>query len=382
MKFCFKKICINAPFETTQYGHIQQTYMVSEHKDNLYARIFGLVDNNTWFINISFDLLEVTLEQRNIIQDRIRKYYGNDEIHVVTSATHTHYSHNIYDPKYEEFLINTILNAIKDLEYKDYDDVMCSYQIKHTCPVGKSRISGYETNLEYLCLFRMYAGNENIVNIVIHNCHPTTLKATSNFFSAEYPGQLLKMLEDKYGGNFTFLQAPAGDFSSRFVRSGQEYEHMLELANNIFTEVDALLNEEVTLKPFKCIYNEKAIDVIHDCSPVDLSNIRSDLSDRELEVIEYGKIMRANLEKEGNFLKTAVVSSIDLGAVKLIYVPNEIFSEFLNYIDLKEKMLISYSNGDGPYILPIGFSFVTYEMFYDTWSIKSKQELIDTIKNI
>lgn len=68
MQYSYKKICINAPFPTTQYGHIVQTYLVTEFKDNLYTRVYAFKDDNTWLIHASCDLIDLHEDIRNKIQ--------------------------------------------------------------------------------------------------------------------------------------------------------------------------------------------------------------------------------------------------------------------------------------------------------------------------
>lgn len=48
----------------------------------------------------------------------------------------------------------------------------------------------------------------------------------------------------------------------------------------------------------------------------------------------------------------------------------------------KGDILVSYSNGYEPYILPIGFPYVTYEMFLDTLDNDTKRKLSATLKEI
>ena len=383
MKYSYKKICINAPFETTQYGHIVQTYLVSEYKDDLYARVYSFKDEDYWLIHASFDLIDLHEDIRNSIQEKIRQHYGDNNINFVTSVTHTHYANNPYDPKYKEYLINTVLDGIFKMEYQTIDDVSVSYRRVHTTPCGKSRISGYETNLEFLSAISFYNNNNNFLNIIIHNCHPTTLSATSKFFSAEYPGILMNKLEEEYKGvDFVFLQGAAGEISSRFVRTGQEYNDMLIIANRIFEETKNLLNTQDVRKSFKCEYKEERFNVKHDIEPIDLSKIRTDLSQRELQVIEYGKKIREDIITQGNFIKQAIVSRIDFGAAKLVMSGNELFSDYMKNMNLDERVLVCFTNADWAYVTPIGFDYITYELFYDTWSLESKNELAHLLETI
>ena len=54
----------------------------------------------------------------------------------------------------------------------------------------------------------------------------------------------------------------------------------------------------------------------------------------------------------------------------------------MDNLDLDKALLVSYSNGYGSYILPIDFPFITYEMFTDTLSRKTKEKIAETIRSI
>ena len=388
MKYSFKKINIESPFPTTQCGHLSQTNELFEYHDHLYARVSAFKDDNNWIIHLSLDLLAFDLTNRNLLQSYLREYYKDETIHVITSATHTHYANSVRNPKYVDYLVNLLKQELVLMEYKNVENITTSYQRIHSNAVGKSRISGYETNNEYLSLIRFYENNTNFFNIIYYNCHPTILQADVPYFSSEYPGYVLKKLEDNYPNiDFTYLQGAAGDISSRFVRSGQDYEALEILGDNLYKEIDELMNKQVDKVDFVLEYREVNLEYEHEFTPIDLSQIRQDLSERELETIRLGQIMRKNLEEKNNpifttLIKNIIVSSLDVGSVKFIFFPNEIFSEYMNHLDLDKQLLVSYSNGYGPYILPIDFKHITYEMFTDTLTRKTKEKIIDIFKTI
>ena len=106
-----------------------------------------------------------------------------------------------------------------------------------------------------------------------------------------------------------------------------------------------------------------------------------------METIRLGQIERAKLEKTANMIfgkliEEALIVSLDLGSVKIIFFPNEIFSHYMSYIDLDKEMLVSYSNGYGPYVLPIDFEYITYEMFTDTLTRETKEKIIEILQTI
>ena len=389
MQYSFKKVNIIAPFATTQCGHSCQTFLVDEAHDPCFARITAFKDENIWIIHYSLDVLAFDQAHRHEIQKRLRKHFNNDNIHVITSATHTHYANSVRDEKYPTYLTDLLVDETMSMKYKDVNNVTTTYQRFHTNAVGKSRISGYETNNEMLCLVRFYSDENNFLNIVYNNCHPTILSAEeTHFFSAEYPGYVLAKLESLYPNiDFSFLQGAAGDISSRFVRDGQDYAALAKLGDNLVKEIVDLIDKEVAKVPFKMEYNEVNIKYEHDFAPIDLSNIRSDLSERELHTIKLGQEQRQKLQEKaskifGALVRDADVASLDIGSVKIIFFPNEIFSEYMNEIDLDKKMLVSYSNGYGPYVLPTDFKYITYEMFTDTTTNDTKELIAKTIREI
>lgn len=390
MKISFKKINIASPTPTTQFGHSCQTYLVNEYHDPLYARALGIKDDDKWIIHLSMDLLCFKVEPRNELQERLRKALNNDKVNLITSTTHTHYANNPTDKEYKAWLLDQLVKEICNMEYKEYSNVETSYQRVHTKTMGKSRISGYESENEHLSLVKFYENGKKFFTIVIMNCHPTVLNATVPYFSAEYPGYLLRKLEEKYPEeNFTFIQGAAGDISTRFTRDGQDYDALKRLADKFLPELYELIDKEAERKPLTLDYKEVVVDYEYDFGPIDLSNIRADLTDRELETIRLGQIQRdkykEKIQEEGIFnvlSDVGIIGKLNLGSLAIIFFPNEIFSEYMNFVNLDEKMLVSYSNGYGPYVLPIGFPFITYEMFTDALTVKSKERIIETIKTI
>ena len=388
MKYGFKKINIEAPFPTTQCGHSCQTTMLSTFKDHLYARVFSFKDDNNWLIHLSMDLLAFTVEYRNLLQEKIRKRLNNQNIHLITSTTHTHYANNVRDKNYVDWLLPILEDGIVDMEYEEVGEVKASYQRIKCNVVGYSRISGYETGNEFLVLIRFYSNDKPLLNWVINNCHPTILAANSPFFSAEYPGYVLSLLEKNHSsdGDNTFSLGPSGDISSRFTRSGQNYESMVELAEKLYLQVDELMKKDTEKKPLTLIYKEEDMVYEHEFNPIDMSKVRADLSPREMETIKIGQQMREKLSQTKQFLGMPLAAQIlscwDLGCVKLIFFPNEIFSEYLNELDLDKEYLLSYSNGYGPYILPVDFKYITYEMFIDTTTRDTKLKIKKMLKKI
>lgn len=388
MKYAFRKINIESPFPTRQCGHSCQTEKIFVYHDPLYARVTAFQDEGNWIIHYSMDLLAFDLKHRGQLEEELKEFYQDDRIHVLTSSTHTHYANDVRDPDYVDYLMKLLYEQTVTMEYKEIHDVTASFQKIHSTAVGRSRISGYELNNEYLSLIRFYQEEDNFLSIIYYNCHPTVLKADTPYFSAEYPGYVLKKLEDSHPGtDFTFLQGAAGDISSRFVRDGQDYEAMSKLGDALYEQIQDLYKEDTERVPLIISYKAVPIEYRHEFTPIDLSKIRNDLSEREMETIRIGQIERAKLEQSNNLLfgkliEEALIVALDLGCARLVFFPNEIFSWYMNFLKDDNELLVSYSNGYGPYVLPPDFEYITYEMFTDTLTRETKEKLIKILKTI
>ena len=388
MFYSFTKINIEAPFPTTQCGHSCQTEKLFSYHDHLYARVAGFKSSDFWIIHYSLDLLAFDRKQRDRLQAFLQDAYQDEKIRVITSTTHTHYANSVRDPQYVEYLCDLLAKQTLQMEYREIDDVTTSYQHLPSKAIGKSRISAYEEDNETLGLIRFFTKEDNFFTIIYYNCHPTILEANVPYFSAEYPGYVLNKLEEKYPGtDFTYLQGAAGDISSRFTRDGQDYEALSKLGDKLLQDIAYLYEQEAKKVPLVPQYREIPFKVVNEYTPIDLSMIRSDLSERELQTIRIGQEMREKRQKEANGIFSEpedelLISVLDLASVQLIFFPREIFSYYMNFLDLNRQLLVSYSNGYGPYVLPPDFAYVTYEMFLDTLSNDSKKQLIGILKNI
>ncbi len=371
-----KSFIISAPFATRQCGHLSQVDLIDTYHDPLYARAIYLEDGDTKIIHLSLDLLAFDDDHRKELNTYLDTYYKG--VKLITSATHTHYGNDVKDERYQAYLMDLLKRELVDIDIREYQTLSYRYKTVHFDEVGKSRISGYETHNEYLTVVTILS-DKPLVTFIVHNVHPTILQANVPYFSSEFPGYVLSKLKEKYSDIFfTYMSGAMGDISSRFTRSGQDYESLKELGDKLFDKVDSLLDDgdliDLTLS-----YKEVYIPYKHNYDPIDETKIRKDLTDRELETIKYGKIMRANIDPSTSN-KGADMGILDLGEFKFIFYPNEIFSEFIDDIDINNSILVSYSNGYGPYILPINFPYVTYEMFIDTLDDDTKMYIHEVLR--
>lgn len=382
MKYGSKCITINAPFPTKQCGHLSQTQLLDTFYDDLHARYLYLEDDHQIIIHLSLDLLACDLAFRNLLQDAFQKIYAKP-LHLITSTTHTHYANDVLNKDYQNFLFQKLVNEFQTIEIQTTNNLQIAYQTIEYNEIGKSRISGFHDEKVYLTLLSLYDDTKRIASIIIHNVHPTILAADVPYFSSEFPGHVLKKLTQTYPDEFfSWGSGASGDISTRFTREGQDYEAMKKLANKLYAKIEELLQNQCQLTPCELIYHEEMFEYEHDFHEIDLSMLRKELSSRELLSIEYGKILREQLKNDHDVIPSILIASLRLGPYRLVFYPNEIFSQYLNNLDVNKEMLVSYSNGYGPYILPIAFPYLTYESFCDTLSDSCKEKIGSKIQTI
>ena len=380
MKIAYSTICINPNRPTRQEGFLYQVHPIYNFHDDLHARIIAFEDDEQIVYLISGDTIGFPITMQNslegILQQRTEK-----KVHVTLCATHTHFGGETKDLRYQGEIIEKIVYAIDYLTYEDCD-LEISYQCEPFEKVGKSRISNHKANV-LLQLFTIYKEKQPIVQIIVHNCHPTIHHGETPYFTSEYPGYVLQELRKHYPNTyFTFLQGAAGDVSTRFTRKSQDYASVVELGNHMVEEVVRLMEEDKKLLPLdKVTYEDAIVPMFHEFHPIDLSNIPANLSERELFTINEGVIMREALSKRLHTLdKQVKVSKLDLGPNTLVFLPNEAFSSYIDCVDTKRSALVGYSNGASPYITGIDDNFITYEKFTDTVTVEAKKELMKVLK--
>ncbi|MDO4377839.1 MAG: hypothetical protein Q4C64_01640 [Erysipelotrichia bacterium] len=381
MRYATEKIIINPQHPVKQAGHLQQVNPVSKVNDDLSAHIFALETENNIFINISCDVLGFTYDYTEEIKKQVKNAFDKD-IYLVLSATHTHYSGDTTDKTYHQQLIGQIVQAIKQLHFND-GNLSYTYRSVPYEEVGTSRISNHKA-LVILNLLEIFDNDQEIINIINYNCHPTILSAdNTDFFSAEYVGYCLNLLNEENKCFNTFWQGAAGDVSCRFTRKGQTYDDVKELGTKLFNKIEQLKNQPATHYPLNSFtLTEKVIPVNIDLNEIDLSALPKNLSPREMETIGFGKIMRQKIQNHQRVLqKEMILTKLDLKHVKIIFAPNELFSYYLSLVNDHNTILVCYSNGYSPYVTPINEMLLTYETFLDVLDHQTKQELVDTLKN-
>ena len=139
-------------------------------------------------------------------------------------------------------------------------------------------------------------------------------------------------------------------------------------------------NEELPSVPLKLSFMSETVYMDHQFNPIDMSKMPSNLSEREIETIGYGQIMRQRLKDAPEKLKKEVfLSCICFGDYRIVFAPNEMFSWWRTQVDDSFCALVCYSNGHAPYITGPGQYLLTYETFTDTITDETKYRIASVL---
>ncbi len=381
-KYGSLQVSINPLKPVKQCGFIQQVEPIFEVNDDLFLRVVVIEKEIMRLVYCVYDNIGISVEQSKEIRLAIQAQYDSPT-EVVTSSTHTHFAGDPRDETYFKQLKETTLESLKVIEMKTIEALHYTFKSEPYQGVGSSRISDHEASV-FLDLMSLYDGQKRIVTFVIHNCHPTIMNGKTPFFSSEYPGYALKLLEMAHPDEFfLFMQGADGDISTRFTRQGQTYEEVKRLGTLLKNEIEAQLMKANQPRPFDFTVRNIVIPLKHRLLEVESLPQNPHPTDREKETIEIGRKVLESIRPRFHLLpKTLELTKIDYGNYCQVYAPNELFSYYLKATPKSRSSLICYSQGYAPYVAGLEPLNLSYELFSDTYTDETKQDLFYTIHHL
>jgi len=315
--------------------------------DSLHARAMVLTDNSTKTAFISVDCIGLLAEFIEKVQEDLSAY-GFVPKNVFIFATHTHAGPDTMgmwgpilgrsgiNPKYMLFLRDTIIDAVLEAEKECIDAEIYHSQGNLDEAIVNYRING--TLNSTIHIIKFCSGKQVICSLWTFSAQPEITTRENVEISADYPGIVCKMIEEKFGGIALFGLGLCGAQSPIYCEQG--YEKMDEYANKIFTKIIQIYN------------NTKKI-------PADDIEIRSrkislPLNNGEFEMLFTLGIFDREI-KNGEISST--LSKIRIGSLHLLMIPGESFpallEPILNQIKNETCIALSLVNDSVGYFLPL-----------------------------
>ncbi|MHA1358569.1 MAG: neutral/alkaline non-lysosomal ceramidase N-terminal domain-containing protein [Candidatus Helarchaeota archaeon] len=383
--------------------------------DDIYVRTLYLAADQEVFI-IACDLLGLygTFVQR--IRKRINHQTGVNEQNILICALHDHSAPDTIGLEGIKGFFKYTLRAhwYRKIEAKIVQSAIAAKKNAKAGKIGvSSRILDVSEKivinrrhprrpLNYpLSVFKLTNDAESIGSIINYACHGTTLNRDNRLISAEYPGYLIKAIENKFGPNHRamYINGPCGDINPYlfpeewdfekidfdFYLKGDfgnfnalcNYSHTKRIGELLAYHAISLLNEiePEKITTLKILTKEIRIPVIFDSPHMKFFDLL------QIALIKKGlfKLLKAYnrsnisyfsyIQKNGQMYVGTELQFIKINEdILIIAIPAEIFSEIgeelLAKSPIKNTILVCLANDWIGYIFPLNeCQYGGYEVF-------------------
>ncbi len=357
--------------------------------DPLYARVLYLSSGDTEILLVVLDVIRVDDDLRRMLVETVAVNHGLKPENVFVVATHTHSGPEVSlglwsTRELGEEDAHRVRSYIEDLVWKVNNAV--SKAMEHAeevkeLGVASVTIGGVATNRidwsgtvdKEAVVLRVAHGVENTI-IINYACHPTVLGPDNLLYSGDLAGLTVKHIEDNVGINAVFVNGAAGNVSTRFSRSRQDFGEALNLSRMIAEPIirtiisnsfdDVGHGIDVRVKRVKLKLREPT-------DPEKLDEIEEQLTKKLVEARSRGAppgVVRAlesdvyaiQIAKRRNHLLRNMRSveielrALSIGELIMVFFPGELFVEY--QLEVKERarprkaMVVGYANGYVGYV--------------------------------
>lgn len=412
MAFCVgaAKVEITPAPGTFMAGYAARESVSQGIADPLFVRALVMTDGCAEAVLAVLDVEGIDDAFRDNVRQELR-CLGFDPSLVMVTATHTHSGprgllscDQYFDSAYAELVRTRTVEAIEAARSAKMP--VCAYVTRtQVREVATNRFDiGASCDTELISLHFVGITGSRAAIIVNYACHPTVLGENNLLISADFPGYMLRVLEERYPSSVPiFWNGAAGDISTRFVRKASTFEEAERIGRKV---ADAVTNSELDLVPVNtspirgC---KRVVRLPKRVIPTE-AEARKQLEDakrrlRELERSgapppEVRKAFTAVQGAEGT-LSLAVhgesslpcageIQVVRLGDVALVGVPFELFSPFGIAIKRQSSfdttMVIGYCNGYLGYVVtPEACAARTYEAGVTRFAPSAGDVLVNSV---
>lgn len=379
MKIGFAKECITPEFPVYLSGYAAERRS-TEKLDDLYVKVVVAQKDGELFGIFNYDLLAVDHlimdEMKNAIRD-----HGWKEENFLFAATHTHSGpggivetrNGLLRPAEEIFIKTDLLlihyivkQSIMALEeaVADQKEAVLYYAQDTLAHVGDNRNS------------RQFKGNNDLAAVFIEQeegkkavllnfaCHPTILNGANTKISADFPGAIQRVMQDRGYDMSMFLNGSCGDISTRFSRQGADEKEVLRYGCMFEDKLTEMRRHAriISIDDLRCRHMVKTLE-LKKADRIDHAQKELDACMKRLEEARANGVSGSDLRliesyKEGadaNLRLAKYAFAIERCDVNIMFmkvndhiivcVPGELFSELSNPLQNEQVHFIGYANG-------------------------------------
>ncbi len=402
----FTKVDITPEPGLPMAGYVNRKGKSIGAHDPLYARILYMDDSNRELLLISLDLIRIDNALYNDIIQVIEKNYGLSRNNIIIAATHTHsgpeVSLGLWSTKeLSNDEKNQVEKYLRELTWKINNGVSIALEKSNkitsiqalNCRVNSNvatnRVDSRGLVDKESTLLYIKYGSERVL-IVNYACHPTVLGPDNLLYSGDLAGFTIKHIEENLGINALYFNGAAGNVSTRFSRSKQDFDEAKYLSNLLarpIIEKIVYVKEEMKANNSLCIHTKTITETLRLREPVDtekLTKIEQQLLDRlekakknnappgVLRALESDVYAIRIAKRRNMLLKNTRTIKVKIHVARIgdnlliLSFPGELFIEYQlelkNLAKPRKVMLIGYSNG---YIGYVPYPSYTGKLCYE-----------------
>ena len=366
LKGALREVVITPPLGVSIPGYFENRLSAGV-KDELHAKALAVSDGESDALIIAVDAVGLYASDVAAIRRRVAEFTGISPQQIMVSATHIHTGPPV---------ANTFENRRDDdycayMTRKTADAAIEAYRQMAPCRIGAGR--GEERGISFNRRYFMKDGtvrtnpgfnNPDTVKpagpidpevavlriedlqgrplgaIVNFACHPDVVGGAQ--YSADYPGELSRVLKKAYGEQFVtlFLLGTCGNINHIDVRRKEGPEHYKKMGRILAGEVQKVWEKIQPQEDATVAAAGTEITVrTRNISPAQLEQARRAADDQSLpaieriyarELLEYVKIVHTEEEAE--------VSGIRVGPLAIACLPAEVFVEL--GLEIKSRSLL------------------------------------------
>lgn len=405
-------------------GYASRTRPSCGVHDHIYAKAMFISDGKTSAVLVSCDLLCLMQKQIINIRSKVFELYGINNITI--GATHTHSApetrYRLEDESYQsnskwlEQVENKIVKVIG--EAKESAEAMKLYAQFIPVPcIAKNRRAGETIVDDSLMVIRAIDLSGKTKGIIInYACHCTILDSNNYLISADYPGYIYQVLQNKYHGvTVMFFNGACGDINIGYSADDsalgidmgdiRTYANAERKANLINDKIEKAFLSAIELEP-KLSYHTIPLEFpLKEQLPESqelrkkrnecIRKINECVNESQKTKLKIKKIYYTSLleniegyDTDGKRMIEGESTLIGLGDILMISFPLELFCELgLKIKELFSKKwriaILGYTNGYYGY-LPTGSAYEAggYECETSVHSKDSEKYLLDVMKKL
>ncbi|NUQ01700.1 MAG: neutral/alkaline non-lysosomal ceramidase N-terminal domain-containing protein, partial [Armatimonadetes bacterium] len=246
MRVGFSKITITPPLPVQMAGYGVER-PANAIADELHARALVCEHEGRTVALLTADLLWLERRHLRVLRQRVEELTGIPGDHFMAAASHTHSGPDTMDwfhfapvdPQWLQVLLRQLAGAV----YLATQNLRPARLERHVGEVGiavnrrvHSAREGYRIGMnldgpvdQTLTALRILDEEGAYLGAVLHHAtHPVVLGGASRVISADWPGEMCRLVEATLGGTCLFVNGACGDINPR-VGAGRTYAEVLRV---------------------------------------------------------------------------------------------------------------------------------------------------------